>query len=63
MNDNSTGISKSEWERQIIAQMSISAELTTSDAQGVFEAHSFKVAQLWGKATSPALASLILLTQ
>lgn len=54
---------REEWESKIVEYMERIGELTTSDAQSILEAHSFKVTQMWGKAFQPAYAGLILLNQ
>jgi len=40
---------KSEWEALIVSALETEQGLTTSDAQGVIEANSFRLAQFWAK--------------
>lgn len=52
---------KIEWEIDVIYQIELQGEMTTSDAQGLMEAQPFEIAQAWGKELTPeATAALIL---
>lgn len=42
-----------EWEREIIDHIIKLLEVPNGDAQGVFEAHPFEVAQGWTLGSSP----------
>lgn len=44
---------REHWEQEIIYHIIDLFEVTNSDAQGIFEAHSFEVTQGWGKASLP----------
>jgi hypothetical protein len=46
-----------EWERDVIYHMECIMELTTSDAQGIFEVNHFYVTQEWGKGSEPETAA------
>lgn len=46
-----------EWERDVIYHMECIMEMTTSDAQGVFEINHFYVTQEWGKGSEPETAA------
>ncbi len=42
----------SQWEDEVISEVESELDVTRSDAQGVVEAQSFKMAQSWGKGLS-----------
>lgn len=53
--------SRSNWDRAIIDQLIEKLGVSNGDAQGVFEANSFKVIQSWGKGlTAPQAAETII---
>lgn len=46
-----------EWETEVVFQLEEKLDATTSDAQGIMEAHQFAVSQAWGRGLDAAVAA------
>jgi hypothetical protein len=45
------------WEREIIDVLIERLEVSNGDAQGIFEAHTFEMAQEWSKGSPASVAA------
>lgn len=45
------------WEREIMDLLIEKLEIPNGDAQGVFEAHTFEIAQEWSKGSPASVAA------
>lgn len=55
-NDNTQ--SQTQWGREVVDALTDSLQIANGDAQGIYEAHPFEVAQQWGMGANARAAAI-----